>query len=237
MKNAPLSFLSLLVTTVVLLSACGGGAATPTLAPPSLSTGEVLLRTSQVMAEVSSFRFDLETQGGATPIPTGLEMTGAEGVMSQPDRVDVNVKARFSGFVVEVHVISVGEETFMTNPVTGAWQRFESGLSPVAFFDPAQGMALVLDSVSQVSFLPEDTVDGLEAYHLRGRLPASAVQFIAGSFVEGSVLDAELWISREDFHLRRLRLDGQITEGEPPGLVRLLTFSDFDQPFDIQPPI
>ena len=189
------------------------------------------------MAEVASFEFGLESQGGGTPIPTGLEMTRAQGVMSKPDRIDVKVKARFSGFVVEVHVISVGDETFMTNPITGQWQRVGSGLSPVAFFDPARGVTLVLESVVGATLLGEETVDGAKSHHLGGRLPARAVQFIAGSFVEGSVLEAELWVGTEDFRLRKLRLDGLITEGEPPGLVRVLTFSDFDQPFDIQPPI
>lgn len=189
------------------------------------------------MAQVSSFRFKLESRGGSTPIPTGLEMSSAEGAMSKPAQVEVKVKARFSGFVVEVRVISVGEVTFMTNPITGQWQRFESGLSPVAFFDPARGVNLVLDSLSKTSLLPDDPVDGVAAYRLRGRLPASAVQFIAGSFVEGSVLDAELWIGKGDFHLRQVRLEGVITPGERPGLVRLLTFTDFNQPFSIQPPI
>ena len=189
------------------------------------------------MAGVASFEFGLESQGGGTPIPTGLEMTRAQGVMSKPDRIDVKVKARFSGFVVEVHVISVGDETFMTNPMTGQWQRVGNGLSPVAFFDPARGVTLVLESVVGATLLGEETVDGAKSHHLGGRLPARAVQFIAGSFVEGSVLEAELWVGTEDFLLRKLRLDGLITEGEPPGLVRVLTISDFDQPFDIQPPI
>ena len=218
------------------LSACGGGAKpSPTLTP--LSAEEALGRSAQAMAGVVSFRFGLESQGGGTPIPAGLEMTGARGAMAKPDRVDVKVKARFVGFVVEVRVISVGDKTWMTNPLTGAWQTFESGLSPVAFFDPAKGVTLVLESVAGASRLPDTTIGGQEAYHLRGRLPAGAVQFIAGSYVEGSVLDAELWIGKEDFLLRQVRLDGQITEGEVPGIVRLLTFSEFDQAFAIEPPI
>jgi len=231
-----LSSLLPLLSFSLLLIACSGGDR-PAPPPERPTAGEVLARSSKAMADVTSFKFTLESQGGNTPIPAGLEMSGADGVMAQPDRLDVKVKARFAGFVVEVRVISVGEQTFMTNPLTGAWQRFDSALSPVAFFDPAKGVGLVLDSFTAPELLQDAPIDGAASYHARGRLPGSAVRFIAGSSIEGSVLDAEVWIGKQDLLLRRIRLEGRLTPTEVPGIVRVLSFADFNKPQNIQAPV
>ena len=229
---------SLLLTMALAISACGGGGgATPTAEGPALTPEEVLSRAALVMAEVTSFRFSLESQKADTPLPAGLAMRRATGAMVKPDRFDGEITALFSGFIVKVRVISVGDRTFMTNPITRDWQGFDSGLSPVAFFDTAKGVTLILQSMVEPTFGEAAVADGVAAYRVVGRLPAQAVQFIAGGYAEGAILDAELLIGKGDFTLREGRLTGAITEEEPPEIVRVLTFSEFNTPFVIEPPI
>ena len=227
----------LLGTTALAVAACGGGDAATAAPPPGLSPRDVLDSSAAAMVEVSSFRYSLENFGGETPLPAGLSMRSARGVMAKPDQLTAQISASFSGFRVEVNVISVGQRTYMTNPITGAWQTFDTGLSPVAFFDPAKGVNLILQGMIQPSIGERSEVDGAPAVRIVGQLPAEAVQFIAGSFAEGSVLEAELLIGQEDRLLKQVRLAGRITEGEPDGMVRVLTFSDFNQTFDIKPPV
>lgn len=230
------------ITYILALSACfvlwdcGGGKSAPAGSPTPTAAG-VLKHSSRAMADVSTFQFVLASQGGDTPLPGGMALSGANGVMARPDRVDLTARARFAGFVVEVRVINVAGVTYMTNPLTGGWQRFEGNLNPLAFFDPAQGVTLVLDSVTEPAIVASEPVAGYETYHITGRLPAGAVQFISGSFVEGSVLDADLWIDRDDSLLRKVQLKGRITQGEVDGVVRNLTFSNFNEPVSIQPPM
>ncbi len=228
--------LPLLGTTALALAACGGGEpATPT--PAGLSPREVLDGAAEAMAQVASFSYSLDNQGGETPLPAGLSMKSARGVMVKPDKMTAEIKASFSGFFVEVKVISLGQRTFMTNPITGSWQTFESGLSPVSFFDPAKGVGLILQSLTEASLGEPGVAGGEPAYRVVGRLPAEAVQFMSGSFAEGSVLRAELLIGQDDLLLRRVRLEGRVTDDEPEGIVRVLTFSDFNQTFAIEPPV
>lgn len=226
----------LLGTTALAVAACGGDAATAT-PPPGLSPRDVLDSSAAAMAGVNSFRYSLENFGGETPLPAGLSMRSARGVMAKPDQMTAEISASFLGFRVEVNVISVGQRTYMTNPITGAWQTFATGLSPVAFFDPAKGVNLILRGMIQPSIGEPGEVGGTPVIRIVGQLPAEAVQFIAGSFAEGSVLEAELSIGQEDRLLRQVRLAGRITEDEPDGMVRVLTFSDFNQTFDIKPPV
>ena len=217
------------------LSACSGGARAT--ATPAVRVEDVLVRSASVMTAVDSFRFVLRNEGGETPIPGGFGLRSAEGVMSKPDRIDVTVKATLSGFIVELHVISVDDTTYMTNPITGAWQTFEVGLSPIAFFDPATGVNLILESMLDPILGENTVVDGVSSHRVTGKLPASAAQFIAGGYIEGAVLDAELLIGEDDSLLRRVELRGVLTEGEPPGIVRVLNFSEFGHAFEIEAPI
>lgn len=225
-----------LVSTLALaLAACGGGRA----ATPAPAAQQVLEGSSRAMSEVSAFRFTLENEGGETPLPggLGLGLRSARGVMVRPDGLRAEIKATTSGFLVEVKVISLGERTYVSNPITGAWQTYERGVSPVAFFDPARGVGLILQSMESPSVAGEGTADGVAAHRVKGRLPAQAAQFIAGSYAEGSVLDAELFIGKSDLLLRRARLAGRITSAEPDGIVRVLTFSEFNQAVTIEPPV
>lgn len=226
--------MALAVVAVVASAACGGSS-TPASAP-QLSAQQLLDGSATRMGAVDSFRFKLENEGGETPLPTGLAMRSAQGVMVKPDRLDLQVKALFAGFSVEVRVVNVGPTTYVTDPLTAKWDRYESALSPAAFFDPVKGINSILKDVTDATLDGEASVGGVQTYQLRGKLPAQSVQFLAGSYAEGSVLEAVLNIAKENYLLRQVRLTGQLTAEERPGISRTLTFSDFGQAFDVRPP-
>ncbi len=236
-RTRPRATLALLLlgATALALSACGGEAATPT--PAGLSAREVLDGAALAMADVTSFRFRLENKGGDTPIPGGMALRSAEGAMAKPDKLSAEIKAIFSGFLVEVRVVSVDQRTYLSDPITGSWRTYESSVSPIAFFDPAVGVNLILKSMTEVSLGDVAAVGGVPIYRVRGRLPAGAAQFIAGSYAEGSILNAELLIGTRDLFLREIRLEGRVTEEESEGIVRTLSFSDFNKPLTIEPPV
>ena len=189
------------------------------------------------MSAVDSFWFTLANEGGDTPIPSGLKMRSAEGAIAKPDKVDLQVRGQFAGLFVELRVISLDGKTYVSNPLTGgSWQSFDSKLSPVAFFDPVNGISLILRSLETPTLSKAD-MSGTAVYQVRGSLPASSMQFIAGSYAAGSTLDAELSIGLDDPLLRQVRLAGKVTADEPPGIVRILTFSNFDKPFTFAPPV
>ncbi len=226
---------SMLIITLALVQAACGGGETAAPAPAQLTARQVLERSAQAMTGVSAFRVSLETTGGETPIPGGLGLRSAAGVMARPDRLSAQVKAMALGFLVEVKVISAGGKTYMTNPLGGGWQTYDSAVSPVAFLDPAKGVALILQSMQ--SPVLEGEVAGSAGYRVRGKLPAQAAQFVAGSFAEGAVVDATLVIGKDGLRLLQATLSGRITKDEPPGIVRTLVFSEFDQPVTIEPPV
>ena len=229
-------WLLLVITPVLVLAACGGGAE-PTQTSSPQRTNEIVAASIEAMTQVNSFRFTLDNEGGETPIPTGLDLRRASGIMVKPDRLQAELFALFSGLTVRIDVISVDDKTYVTNPISGAWQVFDASLDPLTFFDPAVGVPLILRSLQDPRQGADGFLNGAPIHTIIARVPAEAVQFIAGSFAEESILDIEMLIDEEKFYVREATLDGRITEDEPEGIVRTLRFSDFGVAFDIVPPV
>jgi len=87
--------------------------------PAALSASEIISKSSERMEAINSFHFVLDQVGGGTPIAMGLEMTNAVGDVVRPDRLKATISGKLSGMFLEVQIVSVGEEMYMTNPLTG----------------------------------------------------------------------------------------------------------------------
>lgn len=227
----------LIVGIVLLLLVAGCGTEETTTPLESevspLTAAEVIANACEKLEALSTFHFNLEQEGGGTPIAMGLEMTAASGDVARPDRLKVRVSAGF----LEVQVITVGEDTFMTNPLTGEWEPLPNDFSAVKLFDPDTGIKAIMGKISGAMKLSEDRVAGVVCYHIRGTLDSGDLIAIScGAAIEGVSIDTELWIGKEDFLLHQIKLEGQITEEEKPGIVRILSISDFDQPVTIELP-
>ena len=238
--RAAVRFLPVL-TLLFALAACGGGEA-PTSAPAATPTpaprpGDVLAASIDAMAQVNSFRYTLENEGGETSISNGLGLRRAAGFMIRPDGLYAEIDAVFAGLVLRLEVVGVDGKTYMTNPISGEWQIFETALNPLAFFDPAEGVPRVLRGMEDVRMAEPTEFDERPVHAITGRVPAEAAQFMAGSYAEGSILDVEVLIDTETHELRRAFLDGRLTVDEPEGVSRTLRFSDFGAAFEIEPPI
>ncbi len=204
----------------------------------TMSLAQVIAQAAQRVVGMSSFHFALEHAGAGTPLAAGLELWKAVGDVVAPNRIRATIDGTMMGMAVQVKVVVIGDTVFMTNPLPpGQWQSFASGLSPVGFFDPQTGLSALFEGVSDLASLGEDEVAGVAAYHLSGRVPAGALESFTGSSLPGAVVGVELWVDKESFWLRRVKLTGQITPTEGEGIVRWLLFSRFNQEISIEPPL
>ena len=228
----------LIIGIIVLLLVMGCGkkeeAPPPEPAPPPpLTAAEIIAKASEKLDALSSFHFGLDQKGGGTPIAMGLEMTAASGDIARPDKLKIKV---FAGFV-EVEVITVGEITYMTNPLTGKWEPLPSEFTAVKLFDPDTGLTAIVGGITKTTKIAEEKIAGVLCYHIKGVLDSGELRPIScGMAIEGVPIDTDVWIGKDDFLLRQIRLEGQVTEGEEPGIVRTLSVSNFDQPVTIELP-
>jgi hypothetical protein len=223
-----LSFIILMITVT--------GCTEPAPAPAPLSASEIISQSSEKMEAVNSFHFILDQVGGGTPIAMGLEMTNAVGDIVRPDRLKATISGTFSGMFLEVQIITVGEEIYMTNPLTGKWELLPAQFSILKVFDPNTGIAAIMKGMVDLARLDDEEMEGVICYHLSGSIASDKLRPITVTSVEGVAIPIEVWIGEEDFLVRHIKLQGKITEGEVEGIIRTLKLSSFNEEVSIEVP-
>lgn len=235
-----LAALTLMLT--LLAGACSDAAQspTPTLAPPTLTPTPtpinpqaIVDESAAAMAALNSFRFALTHNDGGAPLALGMLLTDASGSVGVPDRVALDFNGVSAGrFAVSGSVIAVGEDVYMTNPLTGDWHQVGGDSSPLNFFNPAQGIADIMAQMRDATLVSHDAA----AYRIDGMLPADALASLFGAAADESVVRAALTIDKPSLRLSKAVLDGRITPNEADGLARTITLFDFNRPVNIAPP-
>lgn len=188
------------------------------------------------MAELETFRFRLTHRRGATLLPGGFAITEAEGVVRSPDSLRVSADTVFGGAFVKIDAVVIGDETYMTNPLTRNWNKIAPEDSPFAVFDPAGLIADILEQVTTNEFAEAPgIVEG--QYHLVGTVPAAAWRSLVGEVVADRELEYSMDIDPDSFHLTGVRLHGPLKADEAEDVDRTIELSDFDVPVQFEPPI
>lgn len=213
----------------LLLAGCGGEK------EEELSVGEIVARSTQKTSALKSFHFVLTVEN-APPAAQGLNLTFAEGDLVVPDRLQARVMGTLSGIALESELIVVGDQYFLKDPFREEWRKLKAGANPVAFFDPAKGVLAIIGGATDLEKAGSGEVGGANSYRLRGKVRASDLTSILGNPPSQRLADVELWVGKGDLLLRRIRLEGPVSEREPENVVRTVEISDFDKPVEIEPP-
>ena len=231
-----LNTLPLLVAAIIsALAACGDAAPmpAPTATATPINPQAILDDCGRAMSTLASFRFRIEHEDdGGTPLAQGMTLTEASGGVESPDRLTVDFIGTAGSFAVMGSLIAVGEDVYMTNPLSGEWHAVSSALNPLEFFDPSGGIADILAQVRDAALVSQDAGE----YRISGTLPATALAPLFGETETQSGVNVELTIDREGMQLTRARLEGRITPNEADGVVRTITLSAFNAPVDISAP-
>ena len=127
--------------------------------------------------------------------------------------------------------IAVGDATYMTNPLTGAWAEVPDEVSPVGFFDPQRGIEAMMTGVQNPALVSNTQTE----YIINGDLDAQALEPIFDTTQPGTVR-VEVTLHKETLFIKKAVIEGRLTAGEPEGVVRTITLSRFDEPITISPP-
>lgn len=234
-------FVAVLLAVAGAISACGEQGPPPSPTPTPVDPKVLVRQASQALGELDSFHFVLEHPEGGTPMLDVLLIQDAEGDVVKPDRLAVEFGGVFGGNIyIKANFISIGPDNFMTNPFSGAWERVPAEINPIAFFSPERGITNITTSLQKLEILDSDDESGLR---IAGLLPPQALSFIFGETMTSDDSSASDWVSveltldAETYLIRKVRIEGRITEAEPPGTVREITLSGFNNPPEIEPPL
>lgn len=234
MRGPLLLILALSTASLFAAAACGGPgpAATPAPTREPLTEAEVLARSGELMASLTSFRYEMIHEVGTTAFLPGLEIEKTLGDVQTPDRLYSEFSGLFGDIPISAKLIALSDRNFMTNPLTGKWQEIDAAVSPIGFFNPKQGISSMMSQVTDARFV----ASGPSVYRLTGRMPAASLEPLMGATVENGVVDVELEIDADSLHLKMARFLGQVNPTDTPETIRVVTLSRFNEPVNIEAP-
>ena len=193
----------------------------------------LLSEAADRMERAQSLHFLLEHENGATEIVRGLRMQRAEGDIVGSDQLNVELRATAGPLNLEVGIVIIGDEAWITNPLTGRWEREQISIEDV--FDPATGVTALMRLAADPRVAGSDTIGGVRTYRVEVTVDSGDVTMF-GQPRAGRALRAKVWVGVDDPLVYRIEIAGSVLAGEPDDLVRRVTFSRFDTEIEIAPP-
>lgn len=218
---------ALALVLLLALSACGD--------PPVPPAADIVSKSVTAMRDITSLHFLIDTNK-LDKYPAGLFITRAEGDVARPDKLRATAKALLVGSAIQVQVVGVGTEQFMTDPASGRWQAMPPSFNVLAAFDPNKGIADILANAKNPATDGTEAIGGVDCYRLTTTLSPDALRALSTEVNSTAPLPAKLWIGTADFRLRQVTLAGPLMTGEPANIVRTVQFTKFNDPVDIQKP-
>ena len=194
--------------------------ATPQSIPGDPAAIDILARASARLAAIGAVHFDLAIEGTTYIDKTRtIQLLEADGDLSRPDSVATEFKIKVAVATLSVQLITIGEESWSTNIVTGDWGSApaEFGYSPAILFDTQNGIGPVMGKVKDARLLPDEEIDGRRVHHVAGLVDQEVIGPITGDTMSGSPVAVDLWIDRETDDLLRARLaEPETPENDDP---------------------
>jgi hypothetical protein len=211
----------------LVVAGCGGGKEAPA-APPRVIVARDVERTAALRSLHFVFKVEHAPSGGP-----GLTLTFAEGDLGLPDRLRARINGTFGRTPIQSEIIIIGERSFLQDPLTKKWRPFAAAPNPGAL---VKAVPAVIRSAHGLKNTGSEKVGGVDSYRLSGLVRADVVAPLVGVAASGRMVPLTIWVGKQDFRLRRVRLEGAVGENEPDSIVRTLEMSKFDEGVTITSP-
>jgi hypothetical protein len=199
------------VAVLALATACGGG-------PPDAA--RVYAEAGEKMAALTSYHVTVVGE------EEGFTSTGEIDV-APPDR------SQFTDTTFEeeeFRIIQIGDQFYFSPPespdffIPAEEEEFFGFREFLAFF------TALWTEIVDLTYVAEETVEGVPTHHLQGTLPPAVLEIIAPEEQHTESATVDLWVGVEDSLVRRLR-------SVEPGKTNTQTFSRFnDEAISIEAP-
>ena len=230
-----------LSATLLLASvACSGAGptATPTPTPKPVDPREELQRTVESLMALQSVSFDLEHLVGSTNLLPGVLMSRAYGKAVVPGEFDITVEGEllFPRSYLEIGMISLGEQAYMTNLVNGQWEEVSQSSLPINLSDFGATLAGIVEEVQSPRLLGRENIDGVGVYHIGGDITSEVLKGLVPTAGTGFPVTLEMWTERDTGMLRRALITGQVVVTDVAEAQRQLRLEGANQPVTIERP-
>ena len=213
----------------------------PQAGPPP-DAAEILAKSVDAMASVESFHFT--TTGSLETTTSESEMTISvtfEGDSLSPDRTRARLTLGVSVFLLEIDIVTIGDDVYLTNPLTGEWEV--TSADEFGIPNPVLLVSGVFPTLSDMNMVGENQIGEVQTFHLSGSVMLEGVEML-GADLES----VDIWLGVEDGLLYRISTQGLVNLDDlglsledmglgGEGVIELqIDLSNFNEPVEIEPP-
>lgn len=227
---------------VILLTACSlpwqhTTTTSTAVNAPKPTTQQLLASLQKNFRSVTSFHVIMQEQNPGPATQNQIQILNAEGDVVMPDKVQANATVVLSGQSVTVKLISIGNNQFITDPITGQWRVIKGVLDPRTLTNPDTGILSLVSKVQNVSQPTSDVVNKVPCWRITGQLDAKYLAFFAGGGVPaGTMLQTSACIGKADFLPYQVSITGQAAPGDTSQTARIFTISNYNETISITQP-
>lgn len=216
--------LALVAVLALPLASCGPSD------DPAQTPRERLEAAADRMEQVTSVAFTLSHEEGHTPLMLGVVLQGADGTVQDPAQASMSVDAEVSALntFLQMRIEVDGDNATMTDPLSGVPLALPSSQLPFnlhALGDTLRGILLAVESPA---YTGAETLDGVATRGIAGTIGGAGIQPLIPA-ADASLQPAiEVWVGEDDL-VRKVRIEGQVLADDVDPVVRVLTFTNFDE--------
>jgi hypothetical protein len=230
-KSAPTALLLMLL---VIITSCSSDEPTPVPVATPVTAPEAVVLSGAAMSALDSFSFQLTHESGHTTLSGALQLTRAGGLVAT-NGLDLEAEANIGRAFVKVEAVVIGEQTWMTNPLTGVWSEIAPEDSPFSFLDPVKLVADILGDTQGAEYAPESAPVG--EFRISGEIPANSLAALVGSVDPTASPEIVININADTNLLQRIEIRGVVQPEDENTTIRVITLSKFDNLVSLEPPI
>jgi hypothetical protein len=223
----------LALVLLLLLTACGGSS-TPSNNTPS---AQQLIKNAQAaIQKVSSYHFNLAVDNPGTG--GVLVIKSADGDILVPHKLKAKASVLILGNVVQVQIITIDNNQYVTDPITGNWMHTTGLLDPRSLSNSSTGVSAILGHIQNPSTPTDANVGGTSCWSINGTLDAKYLAGITGGGAPaGSIVAVTTCIGKADNLPYQIKMTGIAAAGDNKNTVRTFTLSKFGESLTITAPI
>jgi LppX_LprAFG lipoprotein len=204
---------------------------------PKPTTQQLLAALQKNFRSVSAFHVVMKEDNPGVATVDKVQIRAATGDVVMPDKVKAQATVILSGQSVTVNLISVGDNQFITDPITGQWRVIKGVLDPRTLTNPDTGIISLVSKVQNVSQPTDDAVGGVPCWRITGQLDAKYLAFFTGGGVPaGTMLQTSACIGKADSLPYQLIVTGQAAVGDTTATARTFLISNYNENVNITAP-
>jgi hypothetical protein len=198
---------------------------------------QVLSTVQKNFRTINTFHLIMKVDNLGNASGSQIQIRSADGDVIMPDKVKALASVLFSGQLVTIKLVSIGDVQYITDPITGQWRVLKGVLNVSTLTSPDTGVISLVGKLQNVAGPTDDVVNGVPCWRVTGLLDAKYLKFLTGGGVPaGTMLQTSVCAGKADGQLYQLSAVGQAAKGDTAQTSRTFTISNYNEHVTITAP-